>query len=216
MLAKLLAQYSKVQLLALPQEFSAPKETKLEEINYVLKKVNKDNFYELCDIEYRDILEDRLYLFPETKINFIVAIDKMFNPIEKIKHLVDGKVYNMPAFVANGYWRDKVDNKEYMELASKAKVVKFDEADDEYKEAKDNTYAGLKSTIGLMIDCIKEEKPEDAKFVYVDNKLGKDKMFDLLDRCPRGFLPVYDLGFNIIVNYSATSCQASFSSYISR
>lgn len=199
MLAKLLAQYSKVQLIALPQEFSAPKETKLEEINYVLKKVNKDNFYELCDIEYRDILEDRLYLFPETKINFIVAIDKMFNPIEKIKHLVDGKVYNMPAFVANGYWRDKVDNKEYMELASKAKVVKFDEADDEYKEAEDNTYAGLKSTIGLMIDCIKEEKPEDAKFVYVDNKLGKDKILDLLDKCPKGFLPIYDLGFNIIV-----------------
>ena len=199
MLAKLLAQYSKVQLIALPKEFSAPKETKLEEINCVLNKVNKDNFYELCDIEYRDILEDRLYLFPETKINFIVAIDKMFNPIEKIKHLVDGKVYNMPAFVANGYWRDKVDNKEYMELASKAKVVKFDEAEDEYKEAKDNTYAGLKSTIGLMIDCIKEEKPEDAKFVYVDNKLGKDKILDLLDKCPKGFLPIYDLGFNIIV-----------------
>lgn len=199
MLAKLLAQYSKVQLIALPKEFSAPKETKLEEINYVLNKVNKDNFYELCDIEYRDILEDRLYLFPETKINFIVAIDKMFNSIEKIKHLVDGKVYNMPAFVANGYWRDKVDNKEYMELASKAKVVKFDEAEDEYKEAEDNTYAGLKSTIGLMIDCIKEEKPEDAKFVYVDNKLGKDKILDLLDKCPKGFLPIYDLGFNIIV-----------------
>ena len=202
MLSKLLAQYSKVQLIALPQEFSAPKETKLEEINYVLNKVNKENFYELCDIEYRDILEDRLYLFPETKINFIIAIDKMFNPIEKIKHLVDGKVYNMPAFVANGYWRDKVDNKEYMELASKAKVVKFDEADDEYKEAKDNTYAGLKSTIGLMIECIKEEKPEDAKFVYVDNKLGKDKILDLLDRCPKGFLPIYDLGFNIIVSNS--------------
>ena len=50
-----------------------------------------------------------------------------------------------------------------------------------------------------MIDCIKDEKPEDAKFVCVNNKLGKDKMFDLLDRCPKGFLPVYDLGFNIIV-----------------
>lgn len=199
MIKLLLEQYANTKMINLPKEFSAPKETKLEEINYVLNKVNKDNFYELCDIEYRDILEDRLYLFPETKINFIVAIDKMFNPIEKIKKLVDGKIYEMPAFVANGYWRDKVDNKEYMELASKAKVVKFDEADDEYKEAKDNTYAGLKATIGLMIDCIKEEKPEDAKFVYVDNKLGKDKMFDLLDKCPKGFLPVYDLGFNIIV-----------------
>ena len=199
MIKLLLEQYAKTKMINLPKEFSAPKETKLEEINYVLQKVNKDNFYELCDIDHRDILEDRLYLFPETKINFIVAIDKMFNPIEKIKHLVDGKVYNMPAFVANGYWRDKVDNKEYMELASKAKVVKFDEADDEYKEAKDNTYAGLKATIGLMIDCIKEEKPEDAKFVYVDNKLGKDKILDLLDKCPKGFLPIYDLGFNIIV-----------------
>ena len=199
MIKLLLEQYAKTKMINLPKEFSAPKETKLEEINYVLQKVNKDNFYELCDIDHRDILEDRLYLFPETKINFIVAIDRMFNPIEKIKHLVDGKVYNMPAFVANGYWRDKVDNKEYMELASKAKVVKFDEADDEYKEAKDNTYAGLKSTIGLMIDCIKEEKPEDAKFVCVDNKLGKDKMLDLLDKCPKGFLPIYDLGFNIIV-----------------
>ena len=199
MIKLLLEQYAKTKMINLPKEFSAPKETKLEEINYVLQKVNKDNFYELCDIDHRDILEDRLYLFPETKINFIVAIDKMFNPIEKIKHLVDGKVYNMPAFVANGYWRDKVDNKEYMELASKAKVVKFDEADDEYKEAKDNTYAGLKSTIGLMIDCIKEEKPEDAKFVCVDNKLGKDKILDLLEKCPKGFLPIYDLGFNIIV-----------------
>ena len=199
MIKLLLEQYAKTKMINLPKEFSAPKETKLEEINYVLNKVNKDNFYELCDIDHRDILEDRLYLFPETKINFIVAIDKMFNPIEKIKHLVDGKVYNMPAFVANGYWRDKVDNKEYMELAAKAKVVKFDEADDEYKEAKDNTYAGLKATIGLMIDCIKEEKPEDAKFVYVDNKLGKDKILDLLDKCPKGFLPIYDLGFNIIV-----------------
>lgn len=199
MIKLLLEQYAKTKMINLPKEFSAPKETKLEEINYVLNKVNKDNFYELCDIDHRDILEDRLYLFPETKINFIVAIDKMFNPIEKIKHLVDGKVYNMPAFVANGYWRDKVDNKEYMELAAKAKVVKFDDADDEYKEAKDNTYAGLKATIGLMIDCIKEEKPEDAKFVYVDNKLGKDKILDLLDKCPKGFLPLYDLGFNIIV-----------------
>ena len=199
MIKLLLEQYAKTKMINLPKEFSAPKETKLEEINYVLQKVNKDNFYELCDIDHRDILEDRLYLFPETKINFIVAIDKMFNPIEKIKHLVDGKVYNMPAFVANGYWRDKVDNKEYMELASKAKVVKFDEAEDEYKEAKDNTYAGLKATIGLMIDCIKEEKPEDAKFVCVDNKLGKDKILDLLDKCPKGFLPIYDLGFNIIV-----------------
>jgi hypothetical protein len=199
MIKLLLEQYAKTKMINLPKEFSAPKETKLEEINYVLNKVNKENFYELCDIDHRDILEDRLYLFPETKINFIVAIDKMFNPIEKIKHLVDGKVYNMPAFVANGYWRDKVDNKEYMELASKAKVVKFDEADDEYKEAKDNTYAGLKATIGLMIDCIKEEKPEDAKFVYVDNKLGKDKILDLLDKCPKGFLPLYDLGFNVIV-----------------
>ena len=199
MIKLLLEQYAKTKMINLPKEFSAPKETKLEEINYVLNKVNKDNFYELCDIDHRDILEDRLYLFPETKINFIVAIDKMFNPIEKIKHLVDGKVYNMPAFVANGYWRDKVDNKEYMELASKAKVFKFDEVDDEYKEAKDNTYAGLKATIGLMIDCIKEEKPEDAKFVYVDNKLGKDKILDLLDKCPKGFLPIYDLGFNIIV-----------------
>ena len=199
MIKLLLEQYAKTKMINLPKEFSAPKETKLEEINYVLQKVNKDNFYELCDIDHRDILEDRLYLFPETKINFIVAIDKMFNPIEKIKHLVDGKGYNMPAFVANGYWRDKVDNKEYMELASKAKVVKFDEAEDEYKEGKDNTYAGLKSTIGLMIDCIKEEKPEDAKFVYVNNKLGRDKMLDLLDKCPKGFLPIYDLGFNIIV-----------------
>lgn len=199
MIKLLLEQYAKTKMINLPKEFSAPKETKLEEINYVLQKVNKDNFYELCDIDHRDILEDRFYLFPETKINFIVAIDKMFNPIEKIKHLVDGKVYNMPAFVANGYWRDKVDNKEYMELASKAKVVKFDEAEDEYKEGKDNTYAGLKSTIGLMIDCIKEEKPEDAKFVYVNNKLGRDKMLDLLDKCPKGFLPIYDLGFNIIV-----------------
>ena len=50
-----------------------------------------------------------------------------------------------------------------------------------------------------MIDCIKEEIPEEAKFVYISHKLGKDKILDLLDRCLKGFLPIYDLGFNIIV-----------------
>jgi len=148
MIKLLLEQYAKTKLLKLPKEFSAPKEIKLEEIGIPLSKINKENFYGLCDLEYKDILKNQLYLFPETKINFIVAIDKMFNPIEKIK---------------------------------------------------DNTYAGLQATIGLMIDCIKEDKPENAKFVYVGNKLGKDKMLDLLDRCPKGFLPIYNLGFNIIV-----------------
>lgn len=199
MIKLLLEQYAKTKLLKLPKEFSAPKEIKLEEIGIPLSKINKENFYGLCDLEYKNILENQLYLFPETKINFIVAIDKMFNPIEKIKKLVDGKVYEMPAFIANGYWRDKVDNKEYMELASKAGVVKFDELNDKAKESRDNTYTGLKSTIGLIIDCIKEEKPEDANFVYVSHKLGRDKMLDLLDRCTKGFLPVYDLGFNIII-----------------
>ena len=199
MIKLLLEQYAKTKMLKLPKEFSAPKETKLEEISIPLSKINKDNFYELCDLEHKDVAENKLYLFPETKINFIIAINKAFNPIKNIEQLVDGKVYNMPAFVANGYWRDKVDNKDYMELASKAGAVKFDDLNDRAKESKDITYAGLKATIGLIIDCIKEEKPEDAKFVYVDNKLGKDKTLDLLDRCPKGFLPIYDLGFNIIV-----------------
>ena len=199
MIKLLLEQYAKTKMLKLPKEFSAPKETKLEEISIPLSKINKDNFYGLCDLEHKDVAENKLYLFPETKINFIIAINKAFNPIKDIEHLVDGKVYNMPAFVANGYWRDKVDNKEYMELASKAGAVKFDDLNDRAKESKDITYAGLKATIGLIIDCIKEDKPEDANFVYVDNKLGRDKMFDLLDRCPKGFLPIYDLGFNIIV-----------------
>jgi len=199
MIKLLLEQYAKTKMIRLPKEFSAPKETKLEEIGIPLSKINKDNFYELCDLEYKDVLENKLYLYPETKINFIIAINKMFNPIKDIEKLVNGKVYNMPAFVANGYWRDKVDNKDYMELASKAGAVKFDELNDRAKESKDITYAGLKSAIGLMIDCIKEEKPEDTKFVYVSHKLGRDKMLDLLDRCPKGFLPIYDLGFNIIV-----------------
>lgn len=199
MIKLLLEQYGKTKLLKLPKEFSAPKETKLEEINVPLSKIDKNNFYGLFDLTYGDILDNNLYLFPETKINFIMAIDKAFRPLEKIEQLVDGKVYEMPAFVANGYWRDKIDNKEYMELASKAGVVKFDELNDRAKESKDMTYTGLKSTIGLMIDCIKEEKPEDSNFVYVSHKLGRDKMLDLLDRCPKGFLPIYDLGFNIIV-----------------
>ena len=199
MIKILLEQYAKTKMLKLPKEFSAPKETKLEEIGIPLSKINKDNFYGLCDLEYKDVLNNNLYLFPETKVNFIMAIDKAFTPLKKIEQLVDGKVYEMPAFVANGYWRDKIDNKEYMELARKAGAVKFDDSKDRAKEISDNTYAGLKATIGLMIDCMKEDKPEDANFVYVDNKLGRDKMLDLLDRCPKGFLPIYDLGFNIIV-----------------
>lgn len=199
MIKLLLEQYAKTKMINLPKEFSAPKETRLEEIGIPLSKIDKNNFYELCDLEYKDVVENKLYLFPETKINFIIAINKAFNPIKDIENLVDGKVYNMPAFIANGYWRDKVENKEYMELASKAGVVKFDDLNDKAKEARDNTYAGLKATIGLIIDCIKEEIPENTKFVHVDNKLGKDKILDLLDRCPKGFLPVYDLGFNVIV-----------------
>ena len=179
MIKLLLEQYAKTKLLKLPKEFSAPKEIKLEEIGIPLSKINKENFYGLCDLEYKDILESQLYLFPETKINFIISIDKVFKPVEKIEQLVDSKIYEMPAFIANGYWRDDLNDKA--------------------KEDRDNTYAGLQATIGLMIDCIKEDKPENAKFVYVGNKLGKDKMLDLLDRCPKGFLPIYNLGFNIIV-----------------
>ena len=96
MIKLLLQQYAKTKMLKLPKEFSAPKETKLEEINYVLKKVNKDNFYELCDIEYKDILDDRLYLYPETKINFIIEINKAFTPMEKIKDLAEWGIYEMP------------------------------------------------------------------------------------------------------------------------
>ena len=199
MIKLLLEQYAKTKMIKLPKEFSAPKETKLEEIGIPLSKINKENFYGLCDLEHKDVLENKLYLYPETKINFIIAINKMFNPIKDIEKLVDGKVYNMPAFVANGYWRDKVDNKDYMELASKAGAVKFDDLNDRAKEISDNTYAGLKATIGLMIDCIKEDKPKDANFIYVSHKLGRDKMLDLLAKCPRGFLPIYNLGFNIII-----------------
>ena len=124
MLAKLLAQYSKVQLIALPQEFSAPKETKLEEINYVLNKVNKENFYELCDIEYRDILEDRLYLFPETKINFIVAIDKMFKSYVAIinKYFIKGKPmkdHHVKAFVVDNDMVNPLDPELWNKNAAK-------------------------------------------------------------------------------------------------
>ena len=198
MLSKVMSQYSKVKLLALPQEFSAPKETKLEEINYVLNKVNSENFYELCDIDYQGILEDRLYLFPETKINFILEISKVFNPIERIKAFTEWEVYEMPPFVANGYRRDEIDNPQYMNLAKQANVVNFNAKDLEL-EMRDKSFAGLEKTIGLMIDCIKEEIPENAKFVHVTNDLGKDKLVELLGRCPKGFLPIYDLGFNIIL-----------------
>lgn len=198
MIKLLLQQYAKTKMLKLPKEFSAPKETKLEEINYVLKKVNKDNFYELCDIEYKDILDDRLYLYPETKINFITEINKAFTPMEKIKDLAEWGIYEMPPFIANGYRRDEVENPEYMKLAKQANLINFNKKDLEL-EINDKGFAGLEKTIGLMIDCIKEEIPEEAKFVYISHKLGKDKILDLLDRCLKGFLPIYDLGFNIIV-----------------
>jgi hypothetical protein len=198
MIKLLLEQYAKTKLIELPKEFSAPKLLKLEEIGVPLSKINENNFYELCDIEYQDILEDRLYLFPETKINFIIEINKAFNPIEKIKNLTEWGIYEMPPFVANGYRRDEVENAGYMNLAKQANVVNFSEKDLRL-EMSDKSFAGLEKTIGLMIDCIKEEIPENAKFVHVNNKLGKDKLLDLLDRCPKGFLPIYDLGFNIIV-----------------
>lgn len=57
------------------------------------------------------------------------------------------------------------------------------------------------ATLTNSVDKLALERlmPEDAKFVYVTNNLGKDKILDLLDKCPKGFLPIYDLGFNIIV-----------------
>ena len=66
MIKLLLEQYAKTKLLKLPKEFSAPKEIKLEEIGIPLSKINKENFYELCDLEYKDISENQIYLIPET------------------------------------------------------------------------------------------------------------------------------------------------------
>lgn len=184
MLAKLLREYSKVKTLNLPDIYSEPKETKLKEFAIAFSKINKDNFDELNDITYEDILKDKLYLFPETNINFILRINKIFKPKEKIVNFMRNNdcIYDFPAFIAN-----KLQN------PTDFNVSIF------YKHYKTSEYVSdINRVLALMLDEISETRG-DKNFVFIENKYGKDKIDLYFHRLAKiDFIPVYGLGFNIL------------------
>lgn len=185
MLANLMREYSKVKLLKIADEYSAPKDTKLEEFNIAFSKVNEENFDALCDIEYKNVLEDRLWLFPETNINFIVFLDKIFKPLDKIKNFIgEEAIYHLESFIANKALNYTTQNFFVIE-----KIV---------EKLNLTINRSLFEELALMLDYIKETR-ENRSFIFIDKKYGKDtlKEFLLDNKC--SFAPVYGLGFNIIL-----------------
>ena len=185
MLAKLMREYSKTKLLNIAKEYSAAKETKLKEFEIAFSKINEENFNELCDIEYKNVLEDRLWLFPETNINFIVFLDKVFHPLEKIKNFIgEEAIYFLNSFVANRTQPNTTESYYIIKhIREKLNLpLKYN----------------LEPDLKLMLDYIKETR-ENRSFVFVDKKYGKDliKEFLLDNKC--SFVSVYGLGFNIIL-----------------
>ncbi|AHE95259.1 hypothetical protein IXZ18_11075 (plasmid) [Campylobacter fetus subsp. venerealis bv. intermedius] len=183
MLAKLLRQYSKVKLINLPNQYDEPRQTKLKEFDIAFSKINKDNFDELNDISYEDVLRDQLYLFPETKINFIISLDKGFKAEQKLSKIAgNDAIYDFPAFIANESFEPS-----YGSSKAFSRYMPYE------------TFDNVKTHLALMLDEMIETKGE-RQFVFVKNRYGKDKLTHYLTNLTkRDFITVYGLGFNIIL-----------------
>lgn len=187
MLTKLLREYSKVKLINLPSQYDEPKKTKLKEFDIAFGKINADNFDELNDITYEDVLKNQFYLFPETKINFIIRLAPIFDVRKKIINFAgDDALLDFDNFIANPLLFDGV----------KEKYIKIFDGDIYFSNHKDKD---KRISLSLMFDFMSESRMKKP-FVFVSKKYGKD----LLEYCfknliKKDFIAVYNLGFNIVL-----------------
>lgn len=187
MLSKLLREYSKLKSIKLPGEYSEPKETFLKEFELAFSKINEDNFMEYNDIRYEDVLRDQFYLFPETKINFIIPLAPIFDVRKKIINFAgENSLLDFENFIANPFLFNDAKTK-YLKIFDDD--IKFLDYNDKEKRL----------SFALMLDFMNENRG-DKPFIFVSKKYGKDLLeywFNKLIK--KDFVAVYDLGFNIIL-----------------
>lgn len=187
MLSKLLWEYSKIKSINLSKEYSEPKETALKTFDIAFSKVNEKNFEDYNDIKYEDILRGRFYLFPETKINFIIRISSAFNVREKIINFAgENSLLDFGNFIANPF-RFNDAKAEYLKIFDENMVLS------------DDNYRNKRLSFALMLDTINDDRG-DKPFVFVGKKYGKDLIEYWLNKfVGKDFITVYNLGFNVIL-----------------
>ena len=84
MLNELLSEYSIVKNLKIAKNFSEPQQLKLKELKIVLDKITPSNFKEFNNLNYKNILLNRLYTIPETGVNFILKVPKILEVRKKM------------------------------------------------------------------------------------------------------------------------------------
>lgn len=186
MLNELLNEYAMLKNLNIAKDFSKPKEIKLQECQVFLNKITPDNFNKLNNLNYRDVLVNKLYMFPETDINFIIRVPRIFDVKNKLIKMEKDSIFTLGKFIANeNLWSsDETKNffKNYLSIN-----------DEEY------TKSSFLNLFFMLIDEIKADISGRA-FVFLDKKYGEPLVKKFIKNyCNNEFRAFYKLGFNIII-----------------
>lgn len=186
MLNAVMSQYARINNLKMPSMFREPIDIKNKELNIILSKINPFNIKEYNDIRYRSVLEDKMYLYPETGINFVIRVPKSLDVIKKIKK--DPKFEG--AWGELEFWPNiDYPEKDPTELGRLRRSV-------------GNGYSreSLKGML-LLFDEIREYQ-KGKKFIFLDRKYGEKFINNFLNEGDKNspFAVFCGLGFNVIIN----------------
>lgn len=186
MLNELLNEYAMLKNLNIAKDFSKPKEIKLQECQVFLNKITPDNFNKLNNLNYKGVLVNKLYMLPETDINFIIKVPKILDVKNKLIKMEKDSIFTLGKFIANeNLWSsDETKNffKNYLSIN-----------DEEY------TKSSFLNLFFMLIDEIKADISGRA-FVFLDKKYGEPLVEKFIKNyCNNEFRAFYKLGFNIII-----------------
>ena len=197
MLAEILNQYMQLNEITLDPQFESAKKPKLQELNIAFRNINTNVLEnrEINDLTYEKILKLRTYLFPETKINFIIILPKEFLNQSKLTSRKD--YMELERFIPNLEYKFNFDEtrKKFVQPPSEGSIPK------EIFFTQDKRVKAFE----VLIEWINELRAEDEEIVEkniyrLNKKYGKDileKFFQYLNR-KTPYILAYDLGYNII------------------
>ena len=197
MLTEMFNQYMQLNEITLDPQFESAKEPKLKELDIAFRNINTNVLEnrEINDLTYEKILKLRAYLFPETKINFIIILPKEFLNQSKLTSRKD--YIELERFIPNLEYKFDFDEtrKKFVQPPSEGSIPK------EIFFTQDKRVKAFE----VLIEWINELRAEDEeiaeKNIYrLNKKYGKDileKFFEHLNR-KTPYILAYDLGYNII------------------
>lgn len=187
MLNELLSEYSIVKNLKIAKNFSEPQELKLKELKIVLDKITPSNFKEFNNLNYKNILLNRLYTIPETGVNFILKVPKILEVRKKMLEKEKDATLELGKFIPNENTQPNGDTVNFFRnYFEKLYISTLDKNGTFYKFL-------------LLIDEIKEETA-GRSFVFLDKRYGEPLVEKFIkDYCNNEFAAFYRLGFNILI-----------------